>query len=174
LKFETVPETLKNTLRAALMLVCALIFLPSMPVNYFTVTGNGRLLFSSPAPNGYSFVTTYIHSLERTPVRDDYRFTGGRIWGWEEWTMSLNAGLPSVLSPRSRLVLSPPWMITRGGGAHGAIHYRIGNAGFGRNTWRLDPWDEINVFEKYPGLRVSLEASVAPLGEAEISGFGAR
>jgi hypothetical protein len=123
-------------------------------------------------PNGYSFLTTYIHSLELTPVVDDYRFVGGRIWGWEEWTVSLNAGLPSALSPSTRHVQSPPWMITRGGRrGTDLIYYRVGDAEFGRNVWSLKPWEDINIFEKYPRYRISLEASVVPMRLASVSGF---
>ncbi|MDR3076149.1 MAG: DUF1850 domain-containing protein [Synergistaceae bacterium] len=165
-------EIFKDALRAVLILICAAIFVPSMPVNYFTATGRERLLFSCPVPNGYPFVTTYIHSLELTPVRDDYRFVSGRVWGWEEWTRSLNAGLPSVPSPHTRLVMSDEWMITRGGRrARDVIHYRIGTGEFGRNIWQLEPWREINIFEKYPRYRVALEASVVPFGQAKLSGF---
>ena len=156
------------------MLICAAIFVPSMPVNYFTATSKGRLLFSSPMPNGYSFVTTYIHSLEKTPVRDDYRFVSGRVWGWEEWTKSLNAGLPSVPSPGVKFIQSPSWMITRGGRrASDVIYYRVGTNEFGRNKWRLKPWKEVNIFEKYPMHRVSLEASVVSFQSAVITGFDA-
>jgi hypothetical protein len=123
-------------------------------------------------PNGYSFSTTYIHSLELTPVMDDYRFVSGRMWGWEEWTRSLNSGLPSVMSPHVRFVSSPPWAIYRGGRLEAeTIYYRIGTERFGRNTWRLAPWREINVFEKYPNYRVALQTSVAPLKETAVTGF---
>jgi len=162
----------KNFMRLALAFACAAIFAPSMPVNYFTVTGRGRLLLSSPMPNAYSFVTTYIHSLERTPVRDDYRFVSGKMWNWEEWTRSLNAGLPSVLPPHTVFLDSPPWMIYRGGRrGTKTIFYRIGTEQFGRNLWKLAPWKEINIFEKYPSYRTALETSVVPLGEAALFGF---
>ena len=164
---------LKNAARALLMLICAVVFTPSMPVNYFTVRSGEYLLFSCPVPNGYSFETNYIHSLELTPVRNDYRFVSGQIWGWEERTMSLNAGLPSVLSPGVKLIMSPPWMITRGGRqAMDVIYYRVGTDDFGRNKWRLKPWEEINIFEEYPKRRLSLEASAVPLKTAVITGFG--
>jgi hypothetical protein len=148
------------------------IYVSFMPVNYFTVTGRGNLLFSCPAPNGYSFFTAYIHSLERTPVLDNYRFVCGRLWGWEELTMSLNAGLPSVPMPGVKLVISPPWMITQGGRrAQSKMYYRVGNDVFGRNTWRIGPWNEINIFEKYPMQRLSLEVSAIPFRYSAIVGF---
>ena len=166
------PRVLKNLGRFLLLLICMVVFALYMPVNFFTVTGREGLLFSCPMPNGYSFVTTYIHSLERTPVRDDYRFVSGRIWGWEEWTMSLNAGLPSVTLPGVKIVVSPPWMITRGGRRiKDLVYYRVGTEEFGRNKWLLEPWEEINVFEKYPKYRLSFEASAVPFRHAVITGF---
>jgi hypothetical protein len=162
----------KFLLRVALVAICAAIFVPSMPVNYFTVSGRGRLLFSCPVPNGYPFVTTYIHSLERTPVRDDYRFVGGKIWNWEEWARSVNAGLPSVLPPHMVFISARTWMIYRGGRrGTDIIYYRIGTERFGRNTWRLEPWREINIFEKYPSYRASLRVTVVPFGKTELTGF---
>lgn len=164
-------EITKIMLRVLLVLLCIAVFVPSMPVNYFTVKGRGELLYSCPMPNGYSFVTTYIHSLERTPVQDDYRFVSGQIWGWEEWTKSLNAGLPSAMSSGFKFIVSNQWMITRGGRRSGAINYRVGTDVFGRNVWRLNPWDEINIFEKYPKYRLSFEASAVPFSSAVIKGF---
>jgi hypothetical protein len=148
------------------------ILVPSLPVNYFTITSKGDLLFSCPVPNGYSFETFYIHSLERTPVRDDFRFVSGRIWGWEEWTKSLYAGMPSVPSSGTKLVVTPSWMITRGGRRTvDLINYRVGTSEYGRNKWRLEPWEEISIFEIYPKYRVSLEASAVPFRLAMIKGF---
>ena len=160
-------------MRTLLILICATIFVPHMPVNYFTITGREGLLFSCPVPNGYSFETTYIHSLELTPVHNNYRFVSGRIWGWEEWATSLNAGLPSVLPRGVRFVSSHSWMIIRGGRqTRGLIYYRIGTDKFGLNKWRLEPWEEINVFEKYPMQRVAFEASAVPFRTAITTGFG--
>jgi hypothetical protein len=159
-------------LRALFIIILGVIVVPYLPVNFFTATGRQRTLFSSPAPNGYSFTTTYIHSLQLTPVKDDYRLVGGRIWGWEEWTQSHNAGLPSVTPPHAMLIISPPWMINRGGRfASNIIYYRIGTEEFGRNIWLLAPWDEIKIYEKYPSYRVALEASIVPLKDADLIGF---
>ena len=162
---------MKNVLRAILILICAAVVAPNLPVNYFTVTGGDRLLYSCPMPNGYSFVTAYIHSLELTPVIDDYRFVGGRMWGWEEWTKSLNAGMPSVSSPYTRTIVTPEWIITRGGRRSGLIYYRVGTEEFGRNTWTLEPWEEIKIFEKYPMYRMAFETSVVPFRKALVTGF---
>jgi hypothetical protein len=155
-----------------LIAVCAAFAVPYMPVNHFTATGREKLLFSCAMPNGYPFVTTYIHSLQLTPVKDDYRFSGGKIWQWEEWTQSHNAGLPSVTPPHAMLILSPPWMINRGGrAAFGVIYYRAGTERFGRNVWSLAPWDDINIYEKYPSYRIALETKIKPFKDAALRGF---
>ncbi|MDR1137146.1 MAG: DUF1850 domain-containing protein [Synergistaceae bacterium] len=144
----------------------------SMPVNYLTVTGRGEILFSCPVPNGYPFLTVYTHSLQLTSVKDDYRFVSGKMWGWEEWTQSHNAGLPSVLSPGMKVIVSQPWMINRGGRiGHNLIYYRIGSRLFGQNVWFFEPWGEIRIFEKYPSYRMELRASPVPLRDAKIFGF---
>ena len=86
--------------------------------------------------------------------------------------MSLNAGLPSVLAPSLKIVMSPPWMIIRGGRRAGdLIYYRIGTDVFGHNKWHLEPWEEINIFEKYPMRRVSFKASAVPFKTAVTTGF---
>jgi hypothetical protein len=35
----------------------------------------------------------------------------------------------------------------------------------------MPPWKPVNIFEKYPRYRVSLEASVVPFREAKLTGF---
>ncbi|MDR3165775.1 MAG: DUF1850 domain-containing protein [Synergistaceae bacterium] len=160
---------LKIALKMILAFVCALILYPSLPVNYFVVSHHDKVILAAPLPNAYSFVTAYIHSLQLTPVIDDYRFVNGRIWGWEEWTQSHNAGLPSVSSPHSKLIMRSPWMIYRGGRTSAkTINYRVGNAKFGRNIWRLDPWGIINIFEIYPKFRMTFQASTVPFKDAPV------
>jgi hypothetical protein len=158
--------------RIFLIAVLAAVFGSRMPVNYFSVREGESTLLASPMPSGASFVTTYIHSLELTPVVDDYRFVCGKIWGWEEWTRSHNAGLPSVAPEHSRIITRPPWMIVRGGRfGTDSINYRVGTAAFGRNTWRLAPFDELPAYERYPARRVSFETSIKTLSEAVAIGF---
>ncbi|MDR1579539.1 MAG: DUF1850 domain-containing protein [Synergistaceae bacterium] len=162
----------KIALKTILALVCALIVYPSLPVNYFVVSHRDKVILASPIPNAYPFFTTYIHSLQLTPVIDDYRFVNGRIWGWEEWTQSHNAGLPSVPSPHSKLIMSSPWMIYRGGrNAADIINYKVGDARFGRNLWRLAPWDTINIFKVYPKFRMEFRVSTVPFKNATVEGF---
>jgi len=55
---------------------------------------NGDIIFESPTALGHEFTTRYIHSVELTPVEDEYRILGGKLWTWEERVRSTNAGLP--------------------------------------------------------------------------------
>jgi hypothetical protein len=160
-------------LRAALVIICAALYIPSMPVNYFTVTDDdGGILYASPAVNGAAFVTSYIHSVQLTPVIDDYRFVNGAIWGWEERVQSHNAGLPSTAPEHGRLIMSDPWMIIRGGRtAHSSIIHRVGSEKFGRNTWRMPPFKEISAFETHQSARVIFSCRIMRLKDSPIVGF---
>ncbi|MDR1915295.1 MAG: DUF1850 domain-containing protein [Synergistaceae bacterium] len=159
-------------LRIFLVMLCLAAYIPLMPVNYFTITDAGGTLLASPVTNGASFITSYIHSVQLSPVIDDYRFVNGLIWGWEERTQSHNAGLPSTAPEHGKLIMNPPWMITRGGRAsHTAIFHRVGSDKLGRNTWRLPPFAEISAFEIYPSARVSLSVSIRRLIDSPVVGF---
>ena len=142
-----------------------------MPVNCFTIsTQDGDTLFSSPFPHGYPFVTTYIHSVELTPVVDEYRILQGGIWTWEEWVKSHNAGLPFAAPERGRFLVRPPWMIVQGGRRmEERIVYRVGDDKFGLNTWRLPPFEEIEVYRRFPMKRVFFEASVKKFRDAPVT-----
>jgi hypothetical protein len=152
--------------------ICVFIVYPSLPVNYFTASSRGKIILASPAPNAYPFFTEYAHSFQLTPVIDDYRLVNGKIWGWEERTQPRGAAPPSLPSPNPRLTISPPWMIIRGRrNETSLINYRVGNARFGRDLWRFDPWDTINIFEIYPLFSLSLESGIVPFKEAPVRGF---
>jgi hypothetical protein len=141
-----------------------------MPVNWLSITGDGVELFS-PLPNGASFPTIYTHSVEKTPVVDEYRIVGGKIWGWEERVKSHNAGLPFSAPEHGSFVVRPDWMIVRGGRRPSdSIAYRVGNAETGRNMWELPPF-RVNAFEKYPSRRVFIESSIRKLREAPLKGW---
>ncbi|MDR1472042.1 MAG: DUF1850 domain-containing protein [Synergistaceae bacterium] len=166
------PRAGERIVRAALIILCMAAYIPSMPVNRFEITDAGGTLYASPVPNGASFVTRYIHSVQLTPVVDDYRFANGRIWGWEERVQSNNAGLPSIPPERGRFIMASPWMIVRGGGeSHSVIVHRVGSAEFGLNTWRLLPFGEIRAFERHPYARVRFSCSIAKLKDSPVVGF---
>ena len=56
---------------------------------------DGRLLARLPAGEGGAFALTFIHSVSRTPVRDEYRVVAGRIVQTAEIFEAHGAGLPS-------------------------------------------------------------------------------
>jgi hypothetical protein len=154
----------------AAALLCGALFLAEMPVNCLYITGDGVEL-TSPLPNGAPFTTTYVHSVERTPVIDEYRIIGGNIWVWEERVKSHNAGLPFSAPEHGSFILNYGWMIVRGGRrSMEKIVYRVGDAEIGENTWRLPPF-HANAFEEYPSRRVFIESSVRKFREAPVKGW---
>jgi hypothetical protein len=160
-----------STVRAATVILCGALLLAEMPVNCLSIRGDG-VSFTSALPNGASFTTTYEHSVERTPVIDEYRIVGGNIWGWEERVKSHNAGLPFGAPLHGSFIMNSDWMIVRGGRRPTAsIAYRIGNAEIGMNTWELPPFARVNAFEEFPSRRVFIESCVKKFREAPTEGW---
>lgn len=160
------------SIRLLLLALTMAALLPNLPVNCLSI-GDGRTtLFSAPVSLGAPFVTEYVHSVQLTPVIDEYRILQGRLWSWEERVQSHNAGLPYDAPPRGRFILAPPWMIVRGGGiGTERIVYRIGTAELGRNLWRLPPYEDIEAYAILPSARVFIETSVERLKDAMVRGF---
>lgn len=151
---------MKNLLHIALILVTLpLLFtfaLAGWRVDYFQVfDGNDVLVFSAPAANGNKFTTRYIHSVERTPVEDEYRIVGGRIWMWEERVRSSNAGLPSMKPVRGRFIDTGEWFIYQGGRhSFSKYYYRVGNQFLGLNQADFDPFGRSNFYDIFKGERM--------------------
>ena len=147
--------------------MCSTLLLPNLPVNYFRITRGNEMILAAPMANGSSFKTTYIHSLQLTPVIDEYRISGGKIWTWEERVQSHNAGLPFEAPSPGRFIMDPPWMIVQGGRrTFEQIVYRVGTEELGQNIWQLDFSPEIKAYELYPSSRVAIGASIEALGSA--------
>ncbi len=140
------------------------IALASWPVNVISIRlENGETVFSEAIPEGWPFTSRIVHSLEKTPVEDEYRVVGGRIWQWEERFRSNNAGLPTVVPSNGRFLSNPDWFILRGGRNHwDCLRYRVGNSSLGRNTLELGGFGEIRVFETLEGQRLLFEVSGKP------------
>lgn len=164
----------RTAAQITVVIACAVLLLPAWPVNYFTISTadeEDEVVLAAPVANADSFVTTYIHSLQLSPVADDYRVVGGKIWSWEERVQSHNAGLPFDRPEHGRFLVDSPWMIVQGGRrVFGTIVHRVGNEQFGRNTWHLPPSDEAKIYERYPGRRMTMRASVRSLREARTKG----
>ncbi len=125
---------------------------------------DGTIIFSAAAPLGRAFQTRYLHSVQLSPVEDEYRIQEGRIWSWREKVMSHNAGLPTHPLPRGRYVSEPPWMIMEGGGASWPeIFVRIGDARFGNNEIYGSGIPPIALWRLFPGQRVRLGVTACPL-----------
>ena len=144
-----------------------------MPVNCLMVSAQGgALLFSSPLPHGAAFVTTYIHSVQLTPVVNEYRILQGGIWGWEERVRSQGAGLPFSAPEHGKFIMSPPWMVVQGGRRmEKRIVYRIGDDAFGRNIWQLPPLNPVEIYRHFPLKRVFIEASIKKFKDVPVKGF---
>ena len=130
----------------------------------------GSVLFSAPVPYGFRFTTSYIHSVELTPVEDEYAVTGGRIWPWQERVKSSNAGMPSLKPEHGLYINSPEWLIFQGGRtASEQFFLRVGNDRFGRNKLVVPPFGEASLFELYPGKRIAVAAAQGFFANSKIT-----
>ncbi len=119
---------------------------------------NGAVLLSENLGLSQPLVTRYIHSVEKTPVEDEYYASSGKLWQWEERVRSHNAGLPFLQRPRTRFFQDPFWMHFRGGGVgYSSICLRIGTEEFGRNQLDLPEVFSWNLYALFPGKSVILE-----------------
>ncbi|HCR38629.1 MAG TPA: hypothetical protein DIV80_04035 [Synergistaceae bacterium] len=156
------------------MILSVLLFLIFTPVWVLTVSDGGRKILSRPSLLGYPFITRYIHSVEKTPVEDEYRVVGGRIWGWEERVVSQNAGLPIVVPRNGRLIVDGEWFRFRGGrSSWDRFYYRVGDERLGRNTLIL-PLEIpaiLELFRLFPSRRLEISVRAEPLGWVHSQGW---
>lgn len=147
---------------SALFLLCIVVYFAAIPLPALILRdSSGSILYKFYISPGDSFTLRFIHSVEQTPVEDEYRGVGGRIRLWEERTVSHNAGLPSEAPRNGRFIMGPDWMHVRGGGQSLPIlRYRVGNEKFGRNILIFSEKNKISLFEKHP-LSV-IEFSIGP------------
>ena len=128
---------------------CVLLIL-SLPILFLTAAAGwrvdvfqmedagGSLIFQSPVSLGHTFTTRYIHSVELTPVEDEYKIAKGLLWTWEERVRSTNAGLPFDKPKYGRFMDNGEWMIFQGGRmSWKEYYYRVGNKNIGRNFERF-------------------------------------
>jgi hypothetical protein len=127
---------------------------------------NGTILFFEPVPEGWSFSSGIIHSLERTPVEDEYRVVGGQIWQWQERFRSNNAGLPTVAPSNGRFFSSSEWFVLQGGrNRWKSLDYRVGTSTLGKNILTLENYGAVALYERLAGERIRFEARSMPLGK---------
>lgn len=112
-----------------------------------------------PVLLGRDVANTIIHSVERTPVIDEYRVQEGRIWAWREKIKSHNAGLPSLKPERGRFTHEPPWMIIEGTGqSWETLHYRVGTEELGKNVLCLSSLPCLELWREIPGKLLEFSA----------------
>lgn len=138
-------------------------------VDYFyALSEDGELVFATPAANGNRFTTRYIHSVEGTPVEDEYRITDGMIWMWEERVRSTNAGLPFAKPAKGRFITTDEWLIYQGGrNSVTDYYYRIGDQHFGLNQVNFDPYGLCDLYKIYKGERLRISVRVKNLAFAK-------
>lgn len=129
----------------------------------------GELIFSAPAANGNKFTTRYIHSVELTPVEDEYRIINGSIWLWEERVRSSNAGLPSIRPARGRFIHSSEWFIYQGGRySMSSYYYRVGDEHFGLNQVTFEPFGCNDFYRTFKGERLLVTVKPSNMLNARI------
>jgi hypothetical protein len=146
---------------AASLLVGALFF---WPVRVFRLESS-RARAGFPVPLGQILRSRFIHSVQLSPVEDDYIVTARGLWTLEERTRTFSAGLPTE-APRNGAFL-----VTREGYTVldrrrvDPLFYRVGNGRLGRNTltW-MPPGGAVPVFLLVPGARLTLGTELSPLG----------
>jgi hypothetical protein len=121
---------------------------------------DGQIVFREAMPLGSGFATRYIHSLELSPVEDEYVAQDGLIRQWRSRVRSHNAGMPSLAPDRGRMYMDPHWIVFEG-----AIitltdfSLRVGNETVGQNHLRIggSAWQPL--YRSFPGKRLHFSAS---------------
>jgi hypothetical protein len=128
------------------------------------ISKDGEIIFESPTELGHKFTTRYIHSVELTPVEDEYRILGGRLWTWEERVRSTNAGLPFDRPEHGKFIENGKWMIFQGGRmTWKEYYYRIGDKKLGLNQAVFAPFGLRNLYEIFTGQLITVRISKKPL-----------
>jgi len=145
-----------------MFMACLLIIISTAGwrIDFFSIHDRTDTLFASPVPHGCSFITEYIHSVEKTAVTDEYILSGGKIWSWEERVSSSNAGMPSVLPNYMHFLNDGKKLIFRGGRiSEDEINLRVGNEKFGRNCALLASYPKICLYRTLPDKRLTFAVS---------------
>ena len=138
--------------------------LPSVllwPTDALTVRDDdGQIVFREAMPLGRGFATRYIHSLELSPIEDEFVVGDGLIRQWRSRTQSHNAGMPTMAPDRGRMYMEPPWIVFEGAILSlTGFSLRVGNESLGQNHLRIgkSPWQPL--YRTFPGKRLHLAAS---------------
>ncbi len=150
----------------------AALFLLCVPVPVLVLEESRRNeapLLTVLLPPFQPVITRYIHSVEKTPVEDEYYASHGTLWQWEERVRSHNAGLPCMLRPQERFFQDTLWMYFRGGGVwYASISLRVGDEEFGRNQIELPGVASWDLFRLFPGKPLTVRIQETPLAVAAL------
>ncbi len=130
------------------LLFITLIFWP-LPVLF--VESRGEVLVKHPFLLGNAYTTRIIHSVEQTPVEDEYRIVHQKIWSWQERVQSHNAGLPFSRPANGDFIVEKPWFIIQGGRfSFEQINYRVGQELLGHNELSINSQPYVALYKTYP------------------------
>lgn len=156
--------------RPTFRLLFVIIFLISIitvlfsPVHNLIIKSDELSLLSLPVSSVNTFHTGYIHSVQLTPVEDDYKIIDSSIWLWEERVVSHNAGLPVDAPRNGRFFQDKNWMYVQGGRYNSQKYFlRVGNSTLGKNWLKISPFAKINLFEHFPSKLLEIEVTETPL-----------
>lgn len=158
---------LRRLAEGAALCLAFVVLTVNLPVNCLEIRDAETTVLRTAFSSGQTFETFYIHSVERTPVIDEYCVMQGQIWTWEERVRSHNAGLPFGAPAFGRFLVAPPWMIVQGGRREtNRIAYRVGTDTLGQNRWSLAPFGSIDAYRLFPGQRLYFVSAVVPWRKA--------
>ena len=138
--------------KSSMVLVCLALIaaLPAAafwPVDTLTIQDDdGQNVLRVAMLPGNSFTTCYIHSVQLSPVVEEYFVQEGLIWLWRARVQGQNAGLPTQAPSRGHMYFSEPWVVFEGALIYFASYaLRVGNEKFGRNHLRIGqgPWQPL-------------------------------
>ncbi|MDN5367936.1 MAG: hypothetical protein PWP05_651 [Thermovirga sp.] len=111
-----------------------LVFFIFVPIPSVKILVGDRVWFKVPVALGGKFETLYEHSVQKTPVIDEYVISCGRIWQWQERVKSHNAGLPFEVPRNGKFLATNGWFYFRGGRWNwNRFFLRVGNDILGKN-----------------------------------------
>jgi hypothetical protein len=156
----------RSILKVILFSICffSILFLLFTPVLNLNISDRDELLLSLPVHSGETLTTGYIHSVQLTPVEDDYRIIDDSIWLWEERVVSHNAGLPVEAPRNGRFFQDRSWMYVQGGRySFEKIMLRVGDSDLGRNWMKLGNTPEVPLYKEHPSTLLKIYVTEMPL-----------
>ncbi|MFP4481679.1 MAG: DUF1850 domain-containing protein [Thermovirgaceae bacterium] len=155
-----------------LFVVSSCVIILCSPVSVIALSEKRGTWLRVPVPLGQRLVTTYTHSVQKTPVEDEYVISSGWIWQWQERVKSHNAGLPAEFPRNGSFSTGPEWFVFRGGRRRWkTLLLRVGSERFGQNRIEFaQPWKEVSyeLFRVLPERVLFVQVYDLPLVEGLI------